>query len=97
MEIYSVGPVYGYGEHMLRRILAYNSKKNDKRQVNKKLGNLNIGIQCIIIIGHVYTCNIYQNHATLTNQYADSFKTPGCVPRPLCLCYQATCIYPGEV
>ena len=38
--------VYGYGEHMLVRIIAYNSKKNDKRQVNKNLGNLkcNIGI-----------------------------------------------------
>ena len=26
---------YGYGEHVLVRIIAYNSKKNDKRQVNK--------------------------------------------------------------
>ena len=25
---------------MLGRIIAYNSKKNDKRQVNKNLGNL---------------------------------------------------------
>ena len=25
---------------MLERIIAYNSKKNDKRQVNKNLGNL---------------------------------------------------------
>ena len=30
---------YGYGENVLVRIIAYNSK-NDKRQVNKNLGNL---------------------------------------------------------
>ena len=28
--------VYGYGEHILVRIIDYNSKKNDKRQVNEK-------------------------------------------------------------
>ena len=27
---------YGYGEHVLVRIIAYTSKKNGKRQVNKK-------------------------------------------------------------
>ena len=34
--------IYGNGEHMLGRIIAYNSKKNDKRQVNKRFMKIEV-------------------------------------------------------
>ena len=36
--------VYGCGEHILVRIIAYNRKKNDKRQVNKKFRKFEVYI-----------------------------------------------------
>ena len=33
---------YGYGEHVLVKIIVYNSLKNDKRQVNKKYRNFEV-------------------------------------------------------